>query len=118
MDGAMYRQGQGIENGSRMGIPAWQWSKKHGQGNKGVAQEEAHYGPGVGSRSPDLNPIENLWRELKVWVDKHQPRNLNDLERICKEWEKIPPKMCANLVANYNKYLTSVIANKGSAIKY
>ncbi len=69
------------------------------------------------SKSPDLNPIEYLWRELKVWVDKHQTRNLNDL--ICKEeWEKIPPKMCANLVANYKKRLTSVIANKGSAIKY
>ncbi len=54
MNRAMYRQGQGIEasqgieNGSWMGIPAWQWPKTHGQGNKGVAQEEeAHYGPGV-----------------------------------------------------------------------
>ncbi len=38
----------------------------------------------------------------------------NDLERICKEeWDKIPPKMCANLVASYKKRLTSVIANKG-----
>ncbi len=42
MDGAMYHQGQGIENGSWMGIPAWQWPKTHGEGNKGVAQEEAH----------------------------------------------------------------------------
>ncbi len=33
---------QGIENGSWMGIPAWQRPKTHGQGNKGVAQEEAH----------------------------------------------------------------------------
>uniref|UniRef100_A0AAZ3PQJ5 Transposase Tc1-like domain-containing protein n=2 Tax=Oncorhynchus tshawytscha TaxID=74940 RepID=A0AAZ3PQJ5_ONCTS len=65
------------------------------------------------------NPIENLWRELKVRVAKHQPRNLNDLEKICKEeWDKIPPEMCANLVANYKKHLTSVIANKGFATKY
>ncbi len=56
------------------------------------------------SQSPDLHPIENLWRELKVRVAKRQPWNLNDLERICKEeWDKIPPEMCANLVANYNK---------------
>ncbi len=46
MDGDMHCQGQGIEahqgieNGSWMGIPAW--PKTHGQGNKGVAQEEAH----------------------------------------------------------------------------
>ncbi len=67
----------------------------------------------------ELNLIENLWRELKVGVAKRQPRNLNDLERICKEeWDKIPTAMCANLVANYKKRLTSVIANKGFATKY
>ncbi len=27
---------------SWMDIPAWQWPKTHGQGNKGVAQEEGH----------------------------------------------------------------------------
>ncbi len=71
------------------------------------------------NQSPGLNLIENLWRELKVWVAKRQPRNLNDLERICKEeWDKIPPEMCANLVANYKKHLTSVIANKGFTTKY
>ncbi len=70
-------------------------------------------------QSPDLNPIENLWRELKVRVAKRQFRNLNDLERICKEdWNKIPAEMCANLVTNYKKRLTSVIANKGYATKY
>ena len=36
------------------------------------------------SQSPDLNPIENLWRELKLRVAKRQPQNLEDLERICK----------------------------------
>ncbi len=42
------------------------------------------------SQSPDLNPIENLWKELKVQVAELQSWNLNDLERICKEeWDKI-----------------------------
>ncbi len=63
------------------------------------------------SQSPDHN--------LKVPVPKCQPQNLNDLERICKEeWDKIHPEMCANLVANYKKHLTSIITNKGFAIKY
>ncbi|KAI4886608.1 hypothetical protein NFI96_000806 [Prochilodus magdalenae] len=65
------------------------------------------------SQSPDLNPIENLWRELKVRVAKRQPQNLNDLEMICKEeWTTIPPDMCANLIINYKKRLTAVLANK------
>ena len=71
------------------------------------------------SQSPNLNSFENLWRELKLRVAKQQPRNLNDLERICKEeWTKIPPKICANLLKNYNKRLTSVLANKGFSTKY
>ncbi len=71
------------------------------------------------SPSPDLNPIDNPWRELKVRVAKDQPRNLNDLERIWKdEWDKIPPEMCANLVTIYKNRLSSVIANKGFSTKY
>ncbi len=37
------------------------------------------------SQSPDLNPIEYLWRDLKMAVHQRLPSNLTDLERICKE---------------------------------
>ncbi len=118
MDRAMYRQGQVIENGSWMGIPAWQWPKTHAKATKEWLKKKHIKVLEWPSKSPDLNPIENLWRELKVCVVKRQPRNINDLERICKEWDKISPEMCANLVANYKKRLTSVIANKGFSTKY
>ncbi|KAI4899167.1 hypothetical protein NFI96_031704, partial [Prochilodus magdalenae] len=50
------------------------------------------------SQSPDLNPIEDLWRELKLRVTQRQPRNLADLEEICvEEWAKIPAAVCADL---------------------
>ncbi|KAI4893694.1 hypothetical protein NFI96_000595 [Prochilodus magdalenae] len=50
------------------------------------------------SQSPDLNPIKNLWRELKLRVSQQQSRNLADLEKICvEEWAKIPAAVCANL---------------------
>uniref|UniRef100_A0A4W5KKQ5 Transposase Tc1-like domain-containing protein n=1 Tax=Hucho hucho TaxID=62062 RepID=A0A4W5KKQ5_9TELE len=65
------------------------------------------------SQSPDLNPIENLWRELKVHVAQRQPQNITALEEICmEEWAKIPATVCENLVKTYRKHLTSVIANK------
>uniref|UniRef100_A0A3P8TY65 Transposase Tc1-like domain-containing protein n=1 Tax=Amphiprion percula TaxID=161767 RepID=A0A3P8TY65_AMPPE len=43
------------------------------------------------SQSPDLNPIEHLWRDLKMAVHQCSPSNLTELERICKEeWQRIP----------------------------
>ncbi len=43
------------------------------------------------SQSPDLNPIENLWRKLKLCVAQRQPQNMKDLEKTCmEEWAKIP----------------------------
>ncbi|KAI4876543.1 hypothetical protein NFI96_002229 [Prochilodus magdalenae] len=57
------------------------------------------------SQSPDLNPIENLWRELKLCVSQQQPRNLADLETICvEEWATIPAAVYANLVKNYRNF--------------
>ncbi|KAK3519166.1 hypothetical protein QTP70_020003, partial [Hemibagrus guttatus] len=71
------------------------------------------------SQSPDLNLIENLWRELKIRVVQRQPQNITALEEICmEEWAKLPATVCKNLVATYRKCLTSVIANKGYITKY
>ncbi len=76
MGGVMYRQGQGIEashgieNGSWMGIPAWQWPKTHDKATKVWLKKKHIKVLEWSSQPPDLIHIENLWRELKVWVAK------------------------------------------------
>lgn len=71
------------------------------------------------SQSPDLNPIENLWAELKRHVRARRPTNLVQLHQFCQEeWAKIPANYCEKLVEAYPKRLTQVIQFKGNATKY
>ncbi|KAG2469759.1 TCB1 transposase, partial [Polypterus senegalus] len=71
------------------------------------------------SQSPDLNPIEHLWRDLKMAVHRRFPSNLMELERCCKEeWAKLAKDRCAKLVASYSKRLEAVIVAKGASTKY
>ena len=71
------------------------------------------------SQSPDLNPIENLWAELKKCVRARRPTNLTQLHQLCQEeWAKIHPTNCGKLVEGYLKCLTQVTQFKGNATKY
>ncbi|KAG2460776.1 TCB1 transposase, partial [Polypterus senegalus] len=71
------------------------------------------------SKSPDLNLIEHLWRDLKMAVHRRFPFNLMELERCCKEeWAKLAKDRRAKLVASYSKRLEAVIAAKGALTKY
>ena len=71
------------------------------------------------SQSPDLNPIEMLWNDLKAAVHQRKPSNLTDLKQFCKEeWGKLPLSRCKKLVEGYQKRLKAVLAAKGQATKY
>ncbi len=63
------------------------------------------------SQSPDLNPIEHLWRDLKMAVHQRLPSNLTELERI-------PKSRCEKLVASFPKRLMAVLNQKGASTKY
>ena len=67
------------------------------------------------SKSPDLNPIEHHWRDLKTAVQRRSPSNQTELERIYRgEWEKPPKYRCAKLLALYPRRLKAVIPAKGA----
>jgi hypothetical protein len=66
-----------------------------------------------------VNPIEHLWRDLKIAVQRRSPPNLTELERICRdEWEKLPKYRGAKLVASYPRRLEAVISASGASTKY
>ena len=65
------------------------------------------------NQSPDLNPIENLWRFLKIQIKKRAPSNINKLKTIYQEeWSKIPTYYCKKLIENYRKRLVAAEVNK------
>ena len=71
------------------------------------------------SQSPDLNPIEMLWRDLKKVVHARKPSNVAELKQFCKEeWAKIPPQRCERLIASYRKRLIAVVAAEGGTTSY
>jgi hypothetical protein len=70
-------------------------------------------------QSPDLNPIEHFWADLKKCVRARRPTNLTQLLQLRQEaWAKIHPTYCGKLVEAYPKRLTQVKQLKGNATEY
>ena len=71
------------------------------------------------SQSPDLNPIENVWAELKKRVRARKPANLTQLDQLCQEeTTKIHPTYCGKRVEGFPKHFTPVKQFNGNATKY
>lgn len=71
------------------------------------------------SQSPDLNPIEMLWGDLKRAVHARNPSNISQLKVFCvEEWGKLSSDRCQRLVDGYKKRLTEVISAKGGNTSY
>jgi transposase len=70
-------------------------------------------------RSPDLNPIENLWHLLKYRVEHRNPRTAEELERVVGEqYDAITAEECATLARSMHNRLLQCIAFQGHKTKY
>ena len=71
------------------------------------------------SNSPDLNPIENLWHELKKLIKLEQVAKKSDLpEALIRCWEKIKPGYCEKLIESMPRRIDQLVKSKGLWTKY
>ena len=71
------------------------------------------------SQSADLNPIENLWFELKKLIKAENIKKKSDLAQGIKiSWEKISSDYCKSLVESMPRRMDELVKNKGLWINY
>ena len=71
------------------------------------------------AKSPDLNPIENLWEYLERKLEKLPTTTLSQLwDTLNDLWENIPSEIIQNLVSSMSQRTEAVIKAKGGHTKY
>ena len=73
------------------------------------------------AQSPDLNPIEHLWGELKKALKTYSssPKGVHELwDRVAEQWNQIPPEACQRLIESMPRRIEAVIRAKGGHTKY
>jgi transposase len=73
------------------------------------------------SQSPDINPIENAWRQLKQRIAKRQrkAKNLDEVFAFAQEeWNKISVESFQKLIESMPDRCAAVIEAKGGHTKY
>lgn len=71
--------------------------------------------------SPDLNPIEHLWDELKRRLHAQRPRpaSLNELRQFLQEeWRNLQQDVIRNLISSMPRRLQAVIQARGGHTRY
>lgn len=69
--------------------------------------------------SPDLNPIEELWNDLKRHVYQRSPATMEQLEQfISEEWAATDLNFIARICTNMPHRLQQLLANSGHKIPY
>jgi hypothetical protein len=71
------------------------------------------------AQSPDLNPMEHVWAELKKAVMKRQVETLTGLRAVlCEEWENLSAELAEKLALSMTRRMTAVRKAPGHATNY
>ena len=75
---------------------------------------------GMERQSPDANPIENLWHELKEFIRREvKPRNKQELiAGIARFWETVNIAKCKKYISHLRKVVLKIIECNGQATGY
>ena len=105
-DGHRFQQDNDPKHTSRM---AKQWMEDHNVNWWHTPPE-----------SPDLNPIENLWHELKEYVRRvKKPSNKEELiEAIREFWSRVDVEKCQRYISHLRKVVPRVIEVEGEPTGY
>ena len=70
--------------------------------------------------SPDLNPIENLWHEMKEFIRREvKPKTKDELvDGITEFWGSVSGEKCRKYIRHLNKVIPRVIELGGAATGY
>jgi transposase len=73
------------------------------------------------AQSPDMNPIEHVWKYLKVKINERPevPKNVDELwEALLEEWGKIDVEFINTLAMSMPDHVQAVYGAKGGHTKY
>jgi len=70
--------------------------------------------------SPDLNPIENLWHELKEYIRREVKPIVKDelVKGIIDFWKTVDQRKCTKYIDHLKKVIPRVIEVNGNATGY
>ena len=100
LDGKTAPESSGPQTGAKVHLPTeqrpWHTAKKTQEWLRDKSLNVLEWP----SQRPGLKPLEHLWRDLKIAVQRRSPSNLTELEKICRKLSKY---RCTKLVASYGQ---------------